>query len=301
MQATPKSGGEEAVADLEHVGVAAEQRGGDDADGEADEDGGADDVDRALAHELEDDPGDGEAAGDDQGLGVGVHVAADQEVDADRQRRRRRPGWAGARGPRGCRAARPPGPTWPRVGDGLGPGWRPLGAPGSSGSMPKGTAGKSGFGPRSIGAVTFLAHVLEFLVIAGSGRLLGLAAAFLVGPPLRAPALALAPRPRRRPRRPGHPGARSAAGRERYAGRATPEDLSRGAASRVRRRMWVAVEDAEIAVAHAESHDAPVAELPGGVPLAPRRGRRARRAAPPGAPAAPGRRAGPTCAARWPR
>jgi hypothetical protein len=53
-----------------------------------------------------------------------------------------------------------------------------------------------------------------------------------------------------------------AAGRERYAGRATPEDLSRGAAARVRRRMRVAVEDAEIAVAHAESRDAPVAELP---------------------------------------
>ena len=53
-----------------------------------------------------------------------------------------------------------------------------------------------------------------------------------------------------------------AAGRERYAGRATPEDLSRGATRRVRRRMRVAVEDAEIAVAHAESKDAPVAELP---------------------------------------
>ena len=52
--------------------------------------------------------------------------------------------------------------------------------------------------------------------------------------------------------------------------------------------MWVAVEDAEIAVAHAESHDAPVAELPGGVPLAAHGGRRAGRAAPPGAPAAPG-------------
>jgi len=54
----------------------------------------------------------------------------------------------------------------------------------------------------------------------------------------------------------------AAAGRERYAARATPEELSRGAAARVRRRMWVAVEDAETAVAHADAHDAPVAELP---------------------------------------
>jgi hypothetical protein len=109
--------------------------------------------------------------------------------------------------------------------------------------------------------VTFVAHVLEFFLIAGLDVLLGLAAAFLLG--------------RRYVRRRwrlfhGHVAVRGvlatlallAAGRERYAGRATPEDLSRGAPSRVRRRMWVAVEDAEIAVAHAESHDAPVAELP---------------------------------------
>jgi hypothetical protein len=109
--------------------------------------------------------------------------------------------------------------------------------------------------------VTFVAHVLEFFLIAGLVVLLGLAAAFLLG--------------RRYVRRRwrlfhGHVAVRGvlatlallAAGRDRYAGRATPEDLSRGAPSRVRRRMWVAVEDAEIAVAHAESHDAPVAELP---------------------------------------
>lgn len=109
--------------------------------------------------------------------------------------------------------------------------------------------------------MTFVAHVLEFFLIAGLVVGLGLAAAFLVG--------------RRYVRRRwrllhGHVAVRGvlgtlallAAGRERYAGRATPEDLSRGAASRVRRRMWVAVEDAEIAVTHAESHDAPVAELP---------------------------------------
>jgi len=109
--------------------------------------------------------------------------------------------------------------------------------------------------------VTFAAHVLEFFLIAGFVVLLGLVAAFLIG--------------RSYVRRHwrllhGHVVTRAilatiallAAGRERYAGRATPEDLSRGAASRVRRRMWVAVEDAELAVAHAESHDAPVAELP---------------------------------------
>jgi hypothetical protein len=109
--------------------------------------------------------------------------------------------------------------------------------------------------------VTFAAHVLEFLVIAGLVVVLGLVAAFVIG--------------RRYVRRHwrlmgGHVATRGvlatlallAAGRERYAARATPEDLSRGAASRVRRRMWVAVEDAEVAVAHAGSHDAPVADLP---------------------------------------
>jgi hypothetical protein len=109
--------------------------------------------------------------------------------------------------------------------------------------------------------VTFVAHVFEFLLIAGLVVLLVLAAAFLVA--------------RSYVRRHwrllhGHVAVRGAlatlallaAGRERVAGRASPEDLSRGAAARVRRRMWVAVEDAEIAVAHAESHDAPVAELP---------------------------------------
>jgi hypothetical protein len=109
--------------------------------------------------------------------------------------------------------------------------------------------------------VTFLAHVVEFFLIAGLVIALGVTAAFLIG--------------RSYVRRHwrllhGHvavrgilaTGALLAAGRERYAGRATPEDLSRGAASRVRRRLRVAVEDAEIAVAHAESRDAPVAELP---------------------------------------
>jgi hypothetical protein len=114
---------------------------------------------------------------------------------------------------------------------------------------------------RSIVLVTFAAHVLEFFLIAGLVVVVGLTAAFLVA--------------RSYVRRHwrllhGHVAVRGvlgtvallAAGRERFAGRATPEDLSRGAAPRVRRRLRVAVEDAEIAVAHAESRDAPVAELP---------------------------------------
>jgi hypothetical protein len=114
---------------------------------------------------------------------------------------------------------------------------------------------------RSIVPVTFAAHVLEFLLIAGVVVVLGVTATFLVA--------------RSYVRRHwrllhGHVAVRGilatlalvAAGRERYAGRSTPADLSRGAAPRVRRRLRVAVEDAEIAVAHAESRDAPVAELP---------------------------------------
>jgi hypothetical protein len=109
--------------------------------------------------------------------------------------------------------------------------------------------------------VTFLAHALAFLLLAGFVAALGLAVAFLVA--------------RRYVRRRwrllrGHIATRGilaalavlAAGRERFEARATPEELSRGTAARVRRRMWVAVEDAEIAVAHASSHDAPVADLP---------------------------------------
>jgi hypothetical protein len=109
--------------------------------------------------------------------------------------------------------------------------------------------------------VTFVAHVVEFFLIAGLVVALVLAAVFFVGRRyVRAHWRMLH----------GHIVVRGvlatlallAAGRERYAGRTTPEDLSRGATSRVRRRMRVAVEDAEIAVAHAESRDAPVGELP---------------------------------------
>ena len=109
--------------------------------------------------------------------------------------------------------------------------------------------------------MTFVAHVVEFLLIAGLLAALALAAAFVL-------ARSYVRRHWRLVR--GHVATRGvlatlavlAAGRERYAARATPAQLSAGTAARVRRRMWVAVEDAEVAVAHAESNDAPVAELP---------------------------------------
>ncbi len=109
--------------------------------------------------------------------------------------------------------------------------------------------------------MTFVAHALEFLVLAGLVVLGSLAAVFFVG-------RAYVRRHWRLVR--GHVATRGllaslawlAAGRERYGSRATPEELSQGSPSRVRRRLWVAVEDAEGAVAHADAHDAPVAELP---------------------------------------
>jgi hypothetical protein len=109
--------------------------------------------------------------------------------------------------------------------------------------------------------VSFVEHVLEFLLIAAAVVALGLAAAFFVARHYLRTHWRLVR---------GHPATRGvlatvallAAGRERYMARATPEELSRGSAARVRRRMWVAVEDAEVAVADAEAHDASVAELP---------------------------------------
>lgn len=109
--------------------------------------------------------------------------------------------------------------------------------------------------------MSFVAHALEFLVIAGLFGALVLSVGFLLA--------------RRYIRHRwnslrGHPATRGVlaagafvrAGRERAWARATPEQLSVGSTGRVRRRMWVAVEDAEEAVAHASCHDAPVAELP---------------------------------------
>ena len=50
--------------------------------------------------------------------------------------------------------------------------------------------------------------------------------------------------------------------RERVGARATPEQSSHGTAARARRKMWIAIEDAEAAVQHADALNAPVAELP---------------------------------------
>jgi hypothetical protein len=50
--------------------------------------------------------------------------------------------------------------------------------------------------------------------------------------------------------------------RDRFVGRAVPEVAPRGPAGRARRRMWAAIADAEEAVQHADSLDAPVADLP---------------------------------------
>ncbi len=109
--------------------------------------------------------------------------------------------------------------------------------------------------------MTFVVHVVEFLMIAGILAAGALAVAFVLG--------------RRYVRRHwrlvrGHVVTRGAvgaltlvtAGSERRAARATPEELSQGTATRVRRRMWTSIDDAEAAVAHASAHDAPVAELP---------------------------------------
>jgi hypothetical protein len=109
--------------------------------------------------------------------------------------------------------------------------------------------------------VTFLLHAFAFVLIAGLVAAAGVFVMFLI-------TRSYLRRQWRLYR--GHVVVRGlqsagtvlAAGRERYAGRATPEELSRGTAARVRRRMWTAVEDAELAVAHASSHDAPVADLP---------------------------------------
>ena len=105
-----------------------------------------------------------------------------------------------------------------------------------------------------------MAHTLVFLLIAGLVAALGLAVAFVL-------ARAYVRRHWRLVR--GHPVTRSvlasadlvSAFRDRRS-RSTPAELSRGSAPRVRRRMWLAVEAAEAAVAHVSEHDAPVAELP---------------------------------------
>lgn len=109
--------------------------------------------------------------------------------------------------------------------------------------------------------MTFVAHALLFLAIVSGLLLLAAGVAFLVV--------------RRVLRRRWH-GVRNhvatrgllttvsvaAAWRERVGARITPETASRGTAARARRRMWVAIEDAEAAVRLADATNAPVAELP---------------------------------------
>jgi hypothetical protein len=53
-----------------------------------------------------------------------------------------------------------------------------------------------------------------------------------------------------------------AAWRDRFEERARPEEVSLGPPARARRHMWIAIEDAERAVQHADSINAPVAEFP---------------------------------------
>jgi hypothetical protein len=108
--------------------------------------------------------------------------------------------------------------------------------------------------------VSFVAHAIAVFVIGAAVVALGLALAFVL-------ARGYVRRHWRLMR--GHPATRGvlaafalvSAWRERSA-QASPTEQSRGSAARVRRRMWVAVEDAEAAVAHASDHEAPVAELP---------------------------------------
>jgi hypothetical protein len=109
--------------------------------------------------------------------------------------------------------------------------------------------------------MAFLVHTLEFVLVLGLASALAAAAVFLVARRMVR---------RRWGRLQAHLATRgvrsalsvAAAGHERVAARATPEDVCRGTAARARRRMWTAIEDAEVAVHHAETRQAPVAELP---------------------------------------
>jgi hypothetical protein len=109
--------------------------------------------------------------------------------------------------------------------------------------------------------MSFLVHALEVLVVLGMLAALAAGSAFLV-------ARRMVRRRWRNVR--DHVATRGAlsalslvgAGKERFVARARPEDVCRGTAARTRRRMWIAVGDAEDAVRHADARDAPVAELP---------------------------------------
>jgi hypothetical protein len=109
--------------------------------------------------------------------------------------------------------------------------------------------------------VTFLAHVIEVLVVAAVLMLVGAVAAFVL----------VRRRARRRWNRlQAHAATRGVlaaasmftAWRTRGEVQSAPVGLALGSTARARRRLSVAVRDAEEAVRHASSHDAPVGELP---------------------------------------
>jgi hypothetical protein len=108
--------------------------------------------------------------------------------------------------------------------------------------------------------VSFLVHALVVIVVGGAILVLSVAASYLV-------VRRLVRRRWRRVR--DHAATRGvltaasvfAAWRERQ-GSSKPSAIARSSAARARRTMWVAVEDAERAVRHAQDIDAPVAELP---------------------------------------
>jgi hypothetical protein len=108
--------------------------------------------------------------------------------------------------------------------------------------------------------VSFLAHAIVLMLVAGLVVALGLGVAFLL-------ARSYVRRHWRLVR--GHQVTRGllataalvSSWRDRGA-RGPAAAQVRGSGARVRRRMWVAVEDAEVAVAHVSDHHAPVAELP---------------------------------------
>jgi hypothetical protein len=109
--------------------------------------------------------------------------------------------------------------------------------------------------------VSFLAHALVVVLIAGGIMLLGTVAAFFV-------VRRLARRRWREVRE--HAVTRGvlsglstlSAWRERRGVRVPSHELSHVTAARARRLMWMAIEDAEAAVKHADASHAPVAELP---------------------------------------
>jgi hypothetical protein len=109
--------------------------------------------------------------------------------------------------------------------------------------------------------VSFLAHVVVVLLIAGAVVLCGALAAFFV-------VRRLARRRWREIR--SHVVTRGVlaslstvtAWRGRRGVQVRSDDVGHTTAAGARRQMWVAIEDAEAAVAHADAHNGPVADLP---------------------------------------